>query len=65
MSNEYESPLLVDMNEMEVSGSTRGVPVVVFVLVAGVTVVGAAFIVGAGIGWTVAVGTNKVVGKSK
>lgn len=59
----YVSPIGVGSNELESSngGSTRGIPVVVFILVAAVTVFAGAFIVSAGVGWNVAVGMNYVV----
>ncbi len=64
----YEKAQMIPMSDLDngaINTQPTGVPVVVFVLVAAVTVAGAAFIVGAGIGWTVAVGTSSVVSPKK
>lgn len=62
----YETPQFMPMSDLEMENINggAGVPVVVFILVAAVTVVGAAFLVAAGAAWSVAVGTSAVVSTS-
>lgn len=63
MGGSYETPKLVDMSELEMMNTNGGaVPLLVFILVAAVTVVAGAFVYLGGIGWTYLVGTSKVVG---
>lgn len=55
----YQTPQFMPMSDFELQEiNGGGIPVIVFILVAGLTVVEAAFIVGAAIGWDVAVGTT-------
>lgn len=55
----YESPIFMDMNELEGSDSSqRGVPIAVFVLITAVSVVAVGFIVTTAVGWNVVVGAN-------
>jgi hypothetical protein len=66
MEMTYETPQFMPLSDLEMSsvnGGT-GVPVVVFILVAAVTVVAAAFIVAAGVGWAAGVGTTALVSTS-
>lgn len=60
---DYVKPKIVDSNELEKSGGTKptGIPVAVFVLAVGVTVYIGAFVAEVGVGWSYAVGTQKVV----
>lgn len=65
----YDRPEIYDENIMEknlnenlgeMSPTAVSPLMVVFVVGGGVTVAGAAFVVGGAVGWTVAVGTHKV-----
>lgn len=63
---EYQKPQFVPMSDFElqlVNGG--GIPVVVFILVAAVTVVEAAFLAGAAVAWDVVVGTVLSVSTSE
>ncbi len=63
---EYNKPQFVPMSDFEMqSVNGGGIPVVVFILVAAVTVVEAAFIVGAAVAWDVVVGTVVAVSTSE
>lgn len=65
MSKEkYESPKLVPMQDVElmnVNGGGLGIPVIVFIAAAGVTVYAGAFIAQVAFYYNVAVGQTKVV----
>ena len=62
----YQKPQFMPMTDLELqSVNGGGIPVVVFILVAAVTVVEAAFLVGLAFGWDVAVGTSLVVSTSE
>lgn len=55
---EYQTPQFMPMTDFELqSVNGGGIPVVVFILVAAVTVVEAAFLAGLAVAWDVAVGT--------
>ena len=63
---EYQTPQFMPMTDFELqSVNGGGIPVVVFILVAAVTVVEAAFLVGAAVAWDVAVGTVLAVSTSE
>lgn len=65
METKYEEAMFMPMTDLEMENvSGGGIPVVVFILAAAVTVVGAAFIAVAGVGWSAAVGTNYLVSTS-
>ena len=61
---EYQTPQFMPMTDFELqSVNGGGIPVVVFILVAAVTVV--EFLVGAAVAWDVAVGTVLAVSTSE
>ena len=63
---EYQTTQFMPMTDFELqSVNGGGIPVVVFILVAAVTVVEAAFLVGAAVAWDVAVGTVLAVSTSE
>lgn len=62
----YQTPQFVPMADFELQAvNGGGVPVVVFILVAAVTVVEAAFLVGAAVAWDAVVGTVLAVSTSE
>lgn len=66
LDENYVSPTLVEMSEIEqihTSGGAVGLALTVFIVAAAVTVAGAVFIVGGGVGWLAAVGTTWIVAK--
>lgn len=58
----YEKPRIIPMSDFDGNEqTTAGLPVTVFILVAGLSVFLVSFVVNAGVGWSVAVGTSRVV----
>ena len=62
---EYQTPQFMPMTDFELQSVNGGGIPVVFILVAAVTVVEAAFLVGAAVAWDVAVGTVLAVSTSE
>lgn len=58
----YEKPRIIPMSDFDGNEQTpTGLPVTVFILVAGLSVIMVSFVVNVGVGWSIAVGTSRVV----